>query len=79
MCQAILDTSPINGVPNMKVQMLSGIVFRDADTKKCTAHGAGEIIEVSEVDAKILIAEGSAVALQDEAPAEKPKRTTKVV
>lgn len=63
----------------MKVQMLSGIVFRDADTKTCTTYGAGDVIEVSEVDAKILIAEGSAVALQDEAPAEKPKRTTKVV
>jgi hypothetical protein len=62
----------------MKVQMLSGIVFRDAETKKCTAHGAGEIIEVSEVDAKILIAEGSAVAVESE-PTEKPKRTTKVV
>ena len=62
----------------MKVQMLSGIVFRDAETKKCTAHGAGEIIEVSEVDAKILIAEGSAVAVESE-PVEKPKRTTKVV
>ncbi len=62
----------------MKVQMLSGIVFRDAETKKCTAHGAGEIIEVSEVDAKILIAEGSAVVVESE-PTEKPKRTTKVV
>lgn len=63
----------------MKVQMLSGIVFRDAAAKKCTTYGAGDVIEVSEVDAKILIAEGSAVALRDEAPAEKPKRTTKVV
>ena len=62
----------------MKVQMLSGIVFRDAATKACTTYQAGDIIEVSEVDAKILIAEGSAVAVESE-PTEKPKRTTKVV
>jgi hypothetical protein len=59
--------------------MLSGIVFRDAETKACTTYQAGDVIEVSEVDAKILIAEGSAVALENEAPVEKPKRTTKVV
>ena len=63
----------------MKIQMLSGIVFRNAETKECTAYGAGEIIDVSEAEAKQLIDEGSAVALENEAPAEKPKRTTKVV
>jgi len=62
----------------MKVQMLSGIVFRDAETKACTPYQAGDIIEVSDVDAKILIDEGSAVAVESE-PTEKPKRTTKVV
>lgn len=62
----------------MKVQMLSGIVFRDAATKICTPYQAGDVIEVSDVDAKILIDEGSAVPLESE-PAEKPKRTTKVV
>jgi hypothetical protein len=63
----------------MKIQMLSGIVFRNAETKECTPYSAGEIIDVSEAEAKQLIAEGSAVALENEAPAEKPKRTTKVV
>jgi hypothetical protein len=63
----------------MKIQMLSGIVFRDAETKACTPYSAGEIVEVSEAEAKQLIAEGSAVALENEAPVEKPKRTTKVV
>ena len=62
----------------MKVQMLSGIVFRDAATKACTPYQAGDIIEVSDADAKILIDEGSAVAVESE-PTEKPKRTTKVV
>lgn len=62
----------------MKVQMLSGIVFRDAATKACTPYQAGDIIEVSDADAKILIDEGSAVAVELE-PVEKPKRTTKVV
>jgi hypothetical protein len=62
----------------MKVQMLSGIVFRDAATKACTPYQAGDIIEVSDVDAKILIDEGSAIAVESE-PTEKPKRTTKVV
>lgn len=59
--------------------MLSGIVFRDAETKICTPFSAGEIVEVSEADAKILIDEGSAVALENEAQTEKPKRSTKVV
>lgn len=63
----------------MKVQMLSGIVFRDAETKAYTTYTTGDIVDVSDADAKILIAEGSAVALENEAPAEKPKRTTKVV
>lgn len=63
----------------MKIQMLSGIVFRNAETKECTPYGAGDIIDVSEAEAKQLIDEGSAVALENEAPVEKPKRTTKVV
>ena len=63
----------------MKIQMLSGIVFRNPETKECTPYGAGDIIDVSEAEAKQLIDEGSAVALENEAPAEKPKRTTKVV
>ena len=62
----------------MKIQMLSGIVFRDPETRICTPYGAGEIVDVSEAEAKQLIDEGSAVALESE-PAEKPKRTTKVV
>ena len=63
----------------MKIQMLSGIVFRNPETKECTPYGAGDIIDVSEAEAKQLIDEGSAVALENESPVEKPKRTTKVV
>jgi hypothetical protein len=60
----------------MKIQMIHGIVFRI--DKINTAYAPGEIVEVTEAEAKQLIAEGSAVAL-DEEPTEKPKRTTKVV
>jgi hypothetical protein len=61
----------------MKIQMVHGIVFREG--KVNTPYAPGEIVEVSEADAKQLIAEGSAVALDEEPTEAKPKRTTKVL
>lgn len=61
----------------MKIQMLHGIVFREG--KINTAYSAGDIIDVTEAEAKQLIAEGSAVALEDQNPEAKPKKTTKVI
>jgi hypothetical protein len=60
----------------MKIQMIHGIVFRIG--KVNTPYAPGEIVEVTEAEAKQLIDEGSAVAVESE-PTEKPKRTTKVV
>jgi hypothetical protein len=62
----------------MKIQMLHGIVFREG--KVNTAYSAGDIIDVSEAEAKQLIAEGSAIAEEETPVAEpKPKKTTKVI
>jgi len=61
----------------MKIQMLHGIVFREG--KINTAYSAGDIIDVTEAEAKQLIAEGSAVALEEQTPEAKPKKTTKVI
>jgi hypothetical protein len=60
----------------MKIQMLIGIVFREG--KVNTAYGPGEVIDVSEAEAKQLIAEGAAVAMEDEPAEAKPKKTVKV-
>ena len=61
----------------MKIQMLHGIVFREG--KINTAYSAGDIIDVTEAEAKQLIAEGSAVALEEQTTEAKPKKTTKVI
>jgi hypothetical protein len=62
----------------MKIQMLIGIVFRDG--KVNTPYGPGDIIDVTESDAKQLIAEGAAVAMDEEPqPETKPKKTVKVI
>ena len=61
----------------MKIQMLHGIVFRVG--KINTPYAPGEIVEVTEAEAKQLIAEGSAVAMEDEPSEAKPKKTTKVL
>jgi len=61
----------------MKIQMLHGIVFREG--KINTPYSAGDIIDVTEAEAKQLIAEGSAIALEDQNPEAKPKKTTKVI
>lgn len=61
----------------MKIQMLHGIVFRV--DKVNTPYAPGEIVEVTEAEAKQLIAEGSAVAMEDEPIEAKPKKTTKVL
>jgi len=61
----------------MKIQMIHGIVFRVG--KVNTPYAPGEIVEVTEAEAKQLIAEGSAVALDVEPTEAKPKKTTKVI
>jgi hypothetical protein len=61
----------------MKIQMIHGIVFREG--KVNTAYGPGEIVDTDEATAKQLIAEGSAVPLEDEPVEAKPKKTTKVI
>jgi hypothetical protein len=60
----------------MKIQMLIGIVFREG--KNNTAYGPGEVIDVTEAEAKQLIAEGAAVAMEEEPTEAKPKKTVKV-
>lgn len=60
----------------MQVQMLSGIVFRDAKTKAITVYTAGDIVDLSNAEAKQLVDENSAVYVEEPAPVvEKPKRT----
>jgi len=61
----------------MKIQMIHGIVFRIG--KINTPYAPGEIVEVTEAEAKQLIAEGSAVAVEEEPTEAKPKKTTKVL
>lgn len=59
----------------MKVQMIHRLVHSDGNDH--TVYEPGDIYETSPEAAEVLIAQGSAVAV--DAPKEDPKRTTKKV
>ena len=56
----------------MQVQMIHRLVHSEGNVH--VVYEPGDIYEASEKDAEILISQGSAVALEDETPAEAPKK-----
>lgn len=56
----------------MQVQMIHRLVHSEGNTH--VVYEPGDIYEASEKDAEILISQGSAVALEDQAPVEAPKK-----
>jgi hypothetical protein len=56
----------------MQIQMIHRLVHSEGNVH--TVYEPGDIYEASEKDAEILISQGSAVALEDPAPVEAPKK-----
>lgn len=56
----------------MQVQMIHRLVHSVDNVH--VVYEPGDIYDTSDTDAEILISQGSAVALEDEAPAEAPKK-----
>ncbi len=56
----------------MQVQMIHRLVHSEGNVH--VVYEPGDIYEASEKDAEILISQGSAVALEDQAPTEAPKK-----
>ena len=50
----------------MQVQIVIPMIEKIGD--EYVPHGVGEIVEVTDADAKLLIAEGTAVAVEDVKP-----------
>lgn len=56
----------------MQVQMIHRLVHSVGNEH--TVYEPGDVYETTEKDAEILISQGSAVALEDQAPVEAPKK-----